>query len=184
MPPKKSKRAAKAAPPAKEEQPAEPEPKEETSTQTTKAGTKRKKSTPTDEPSKSARRSGRGTPKSTPSQLQLLNFLLSKPAEELCRPDDESDDINSRGDIKTYSGSVMNPFEELLSAVVLSRPISHRLGLRTIRTIFNDPYNFNSAKAAQEAGGEKVHQAIWDARTQVSFSTTFLIRLTAHSFPA
>lgn len=105
--------------------------------------------------------------------------MLSKDAEVLCRPEDESQDIQSRGNIKTYSGSVMNPFEELLSAVVLSRPISHRLGLRTIRTIFNDPYNFTSARAVQKAGHEKHLKAVWDARTQHKDKTAEQIGLVA-----
>ncbi|KAI7601556.1 hypothetical protein KC319_g22456 [Hortaea werneckii] len=74
--------------------------------------------------------------------------------------------MKNRGDIRTYSTSVLTPFEELTCAVILSRPISHRLGLRTIRTILNPPYNFTSAKAVQDAGSEKHIQAVWDARTQ------------------
>ncbi|KAK5125031.1 hypothetical protein LTR85_001222 [Meristemomyces frigidus] len=127
---------------------------------------KRKKAANSGEPQKAARRSGRGATKSQPSQRQLLNYMLSTDAEELCRPDDENVAIKKRGDIRTYSSSVLNPFEELLCAVVLSRPISHRLGLRSIRTILNEPYNFTSAKAVQDAGSEKHHQALWDARTQ------------------
>lgn len=136
------------------------------STTDEKPGKKRKKATDTDDPQKAPRRSGRGAPKSQPSQQQLLNFMLSKAAEEICRPDDETKDIQERGDIRTYSSSILNPFEELVAAVVLSRPISHRLGLRTIRTILNPPYSFTSAKAVQEAGPEKHLQAIYDARTQ------------------
>ncbi|KAK4580024.1 hypothetical protein LTR86_000226 [Recurvomyces mirabilis] len=127
---------------------------------------KRKKQASGDEPQKAARRSGRGALKATPTQLQLLKYMLSKDAEALCRPDDETEDMKDRGDIKTYSSSVMNPYEELLCAIVLSRPISHRLGLRTIRTILNDPYDFTSARATKDAGSEKQHQALWDARTQ------------------
>ncbi len=41
-----------------------------------------------------------------------------------------------------------------------------QLVLRTIRTISNDPYHFNTLKAIREAGSEKRHQALWDARTQ------------------
>ena len=127
---------------------------------------KRKNAANENEANKAARRSGRSAPKSQPSQEQLLNYMLSKDAEELLRPDDETEDMKKRGKIRTYSSSVMNPFEELLCAVVLSRPISHRLGLRSIRTLLNDPYNFTSAKAVQSAGAEKRHQALWDARTQ------------------
>jgi hypothetical protein len=132
---------------------------------TSKTTKKRKQATSSDAPQKAARRSGRVAPKSQPSQKQLLNFLVSKEAEDLCRPDEERADIKSRGNITTYS-SVMNPFEELLCAVILSRPISHRLGLRSIRTILNDPYNFTSAKAVKNAGPKQHLQAFWDARTQ------------------
>ncbi|KAI7186383.1 hypothetical protein KC363_g6611 [Hortaea werneckii] len=131
-----------------------------------KSGEKRKKATASDDPAKAPRRSGRGAPKAQPSKQQLLKFLLSEPASVLCRPDDEAEDMKNRGDIRTYSTSVLTPFEELTCAVILSRPISHRLGLRTIRTILNPPYNFTSAKAVQDAGNEKHIQAVWDARTQ------------------
>lgn len=131
-----------------------------------KSTNKRKKGPESDQPQKAQRRSGRGAPKSQPSQEHLLNYLLSKDAEELCRPEDETKDMESRGNIRTYSSSPMTPFEELLCAVILSRPISHRLGLRSIRTVLNDPYNFTSAKAVKDAGQEKQHQALWDARTQ------------------
>ncbi|KAF2772370.1 hypothetical protein EJ03DRAFT_341729 [Teratosphaeria nubilosa] len=92
--------------------------------------------------------------------------MLSKSCEDLCRPEDEITCHEDTRDVRTYSGSALNPFEELLSAIILSRPISHRLGLRTISTILNAPYNFNSAKAVKDAGHEKHLQAVWDARTQ------------------
>ncbi|KAK5166921.1 uncharacterized protein LTR77_007650 [Saxophila tyrrhenica] len=167
MPPKKSKTAPKDSPAGKPEQHNdEPKPKNEPATNDETTSTKRKKDASSDEPQKAPRRSGRGALKSSPSHRQLLNYLLSNACEDLCRPDEEAKDIATRGSIKTYSGSVMNPFEELLSAAILSRPISHRLGLRTIRTVFNDPYNFNSAHAVQKAGHEKHLQAVYDARTQ------------------
>lgn len=142
---------------------------EEPLSDTSKASKKRKKTgdDSSEQPAKASRRSGRGGPKAQPSQQALLNYLLSKDAEELCRPEDESEDIKNRGDsIRTYSSAVLNPFEELMSAVILSRPISHRLGLRSIRTVINDPYKFTSAKAIRDAGEEKRHQALWDAKTQ------------------
>jgi len=130
------------------------------------ASKKRGKATATDEPRKASRRSGRSVARNEPSKQQLLNYMISPAAAELTRPDDELEDVKSRGDIKTYSASVLNPFEELLCAVILSRPISHRLGLRTIRTVLNDPYDFNSAKALKDAGDEKRLQSVYDARTQ------------------
>ncbi|KAK0860673.1 hypothetical protein LTR87_017237 [Friedmanniomyces endolithicus] len=147
---------------AKEQVPIDPKP---TSTEEPPSK-KRKNGAPTDNPQKAPRRSGRGTPKSHPSKLQLLHYMLSPAAQELCQPTDETADLAHRGPIRTYSSSVLNPYEELLCAVILSRPISHRLGLRTIRTVLNEPYNFSSAKATRDAGSEKRHQALWDARTQ------------------
>lgn len=147
MPPKKA--AAQASPKGDGEQ---------------SSSKKRKQDDGQNEPQKSARRSGRS--KSAPSQQQLLNFLLTKEAEDLTRPEDEAQDIKNRDGIKTYSSAILNPFEELMCAIILSRPISHRLGLRTIRTVLNDPYNFTSARAIKDAGSEKQHKALWDARTQ------------------
>ncbi|KAK0286918.1 hypothetical protein LTR35_004387 [Friedmanniomyces endolithicus] len=147
---------------AKEQIPTDPKP---TSTEEPPSK-KRKNAAPTDNPQKAPRRSGRGAPASRPSQEQLLHYMLSPAAQELCRPADETADLAHRGPIRTYSSSVLNPYEELLCAVILSRPISHRLGLRTIRTVLNEPYNFSSAGATRDAGSEKRHQALWDARTQ------------------
>ena len=117
------------------------------------------------ESTRSRRKSARGAAK--PEPKKLLKFLLSNEAIDLSRPQDEIKDLKGRDSkIKTYSTSELSPFEELISAVILSRPISHALGVRSIRTIFNDPYNFNSPKAIQDAGPEKRLQALYDARTQ------------------
>ncbi|KAI6784145.1 uncharacterized protein J7T54_004691 [Emericellopsis cladophorae] len=130
---------------------------------------KKRKQPPEKETRQGSRKSARNAPTAEPSQSQLLRYMLSDNATELCRPADEARDLASRENAKctvTYTSSVLNPFQELVSAVVLSRPISHMLGLRTLRTIFNAPYEFNNAKAIQDAGLDKVHKALWDARTQ------------------
>lgn len=119
-----------------------------------------------DEPSKAPRRSGRGAPQPSVEPAKILHFLLSPDSADLCRPKDEVEDIQKRGEIKNYSSSALSPFEELLCAVILSRPISHALGLRTIRTIFNDPYNFTSPKVLKVAGLEGRREALFAARTQ------------------
>ena len=117
-------------------------------------------------PEKAQRRSTRAAQK--PEPKQIIRFLLSEDAIETCRPEDENRELKSKdaSKVKTYSASEFTPFEELLSAAILSRPISHALGVRSIRTIFNDPYNFTTPRAIQEAGPEKRLQALWDARTQ------------------
>ncbi|KAJ4987569.1 endonuclease iii-like protein [Stagonosporopsis vannaccii] len=110
---------------------------------------------------------------------KVLQFLLSDAALEVCRPADELEDLSKRGkDITTYA-QLLSPFEELLCAVVLSRPISHRLGLRTIRTILNPPYKFTDVETIKAAGAENIHQALDDARTQHKGKTTEEIELIA-----
>lgn len=113
------------------------------------------------------------------SPVQVLKFLLSDAALQVCIPDDEIADVQERGkDIVTYS-QLLSPFEELLCAVVLSRPISHRLGLRTIRTVLSPPYAFRNPVAIKTAGPKKVLHALHDARTQHKEKTAEEIELIA-----
>lgn len=127
----------------------------------------KRKAAAKDEPSKAPRRSARSAQKSSVDPVKILQFLLSPSSPDLCRPKDETEDLKTRGSgIKTYSASTFTPFEELVSAVILSRPISHALGLRSIRTIFNDPWNFTTVKALRDAGSEGRRKALDEARTQ------------------
>lgn len=145
----------------------------------TTKGQKRKKGTAAQEPNKAQKTSETEATRPEASPAQVLKLLLSDAALDICRPEDERKDLQERGkDIVTYS-ALLSPFEELLCAVILSRPISHRLGLRSIRTIFNPPYSFRNAEAIKKAGSEKVHQALWDARTQHKGKTADEITLIA-----
>lgn len=142
-----------------------------------KANTKKRRNPPA-EPRQGVRKSARREASThKPSPAQLLKYMLSKEAEDLCRPDDEIKALqaaqespdgkhSSQSELVTYTSGVFNPFQELVCAVVLSRPISHLLGLRTIRTLFNPPYELTTAEKMRDAGSEKLHQALWDARTQ------------------
>ena len=131
-----------------------------------KVPSKRKAKT-TDEPSKAPRRSVRGVQQAPTDRTKMLKFLLSPACLDLCRPKDEIEDLKARGaDTRTYSSSDFSPFEELVCAVILSRPISHTLGLRSIRTIFNEPYTFTTPKRIREAGVEGCRKALDEARTQ------------------
>lgn len=143
----------------------------------TKPSTKRKKSAAIEEPQKAPRRSARGAQKPEIPPVKLLNFLLSRTCTDLCRPKDEKD---ASASLRTYTSTVpLTPFEELLSAAILSRPIGHALGQRSIRTILNPSYNFRSPKAIQDAGAEKTHQALWDAKTQHKQKTAEQITMLA-----
>lgn len=66
----------------------------------------------------------------------------------------------------SYPNSDLTAFQTLLCAILLSKPISHRLGLRTIETLLNKPYYFHTAKDLLDAGNEGRRAALWEARTQ------------------
>ena len=118
-------------------------------------------------PSKAPRRSARGAPAETVDPVKLINFLLSPDSLPLCSPQDELSDIESRGqDLRTYTTQPFTPFEELECALILSRPIGHKLGLRSIRTLFNHPHNLSSPKAIKAAGKDGCRAALDEARTQ------------------
>lgn len=143
-------------------------------------GTKRKASNSEAPPHKSARHvppdgdSSKATAPSLPlaDQIKLLNFLLSPSSLPLARPKDEIEDLKQRpnGGAKTRtfaaSTSPFTPFEELLNALILSRPIGHMLGLRSIRTLLNPPHNLMSPMMIRDIGAEGVRQALDKARTQ------------------
>lgn len=138
---------------------------------TTSPPKKRKQDTKSSSPNKAPRRSARSAPKSQPSPTQLLTYLLSPPALSLAQPAVENETKSEDADktsprMYTTHATLLTPFEELVCAAILSRPISHRLGHRTIRTVLNPPYNFTTAKKVRDVGREKVGQALWDAKTQ------------------
>ena len=144
-------------------------PEKETNDTAKADGVSKKRKAPTSsEPNKVPRRSARGAAASASIDVgKMLQFLISPSSLDLCRPKDEIEDLNARGiNIRTYSTSTFTPFEELVCAVILSRPIGHMLGVRSIRTVFNPPYEFVTPKKIREAGAEGCRQALDKARTQ------------------
>ena len=126
---------------------------------------KKRKAAAPSEPNKAPRRSTRSA--APVDTVKMLQFLLSPSSLDLCRPKEEFQESKSRGpDFRTYSASAFTPFEELVCAVILSRPIGHMLGLRSIRTIFNPPYELTTPKKIREAGNEGCRKALDEARTQ------------------
>ena len=176
MPPKKSQSNGSSAAKAKEEKPEAQEqtsksnPSNDSSDKTEppsdSASKKRKAKQPT-ESNKTPRRSARGTPAPNVDPVKILQFLLSPSSLDLCRPKDEIEDLKTRGaDTRTYSTSTFTPFEELVCALILSRPIGHMLGVRSIRTIFNAPYDLSTPRKIREAGKNGCREALDNARTQ------------------
>lgn len=128
---------------------------------------KKRKSTASSESKKAPRRSARSAAAAPVDSVKTIQFLLSPSSLDLCCPKEEIEELKTRGpDFRTYSTSEFTPFEELVCAVILSRPIGHRLGLRSIRTIFNPPYEFTTPKKIREAGNERCRKALDEARTQ------------------
>lgn len=129
---------------------------------------KKRKAPASTEPNKAPRRSARSAAPPAPVDVvKMLQFLLSPSSLDLCRPTDEIEDLKTRGpEIRTYSTSTFTPFEELVCAVILSRPIGHMLGVRSIRTIFNPPYGLTTPKTIRKAGNEGCRHALDEARTQ------------------
>ena len=107
---------------------------------------------------------------SPPDRLKLLNFLLSPSSLPFARPKDEEENLRSRPNggakTRTYATGPFTPFEELLNAVILARPIGHTLGVRSIRTLLNPPFNLMSPKLIKDMGVDGVRHALDQARTQ------------------
>ncbi|OAG02119.1 uncharacterized protein CC84DRAFT_1099052 [Paraphaeosphaeria sporulosa] len=116
----------------------------------------------------SSRQPGGGTANSA-TPTQILNFLLSSDALPYCFPSDELDAANSGEISKTYSLTPPNhftPFEHLITAHLLSKPLSHKLGMRSTRTLLNKPYGFSTPDKLHAAGEDKIWRALEEARTQ------------------
>ncbi|KAI9828755.1 MAG: hypothetical protein M1832_001860 [Thelocarpon impressellum] len=135
---------------------------------------KKRKSPPSYEaPRKAPRRSTRkGAPSAAdnedgPTTAQLLTYLLQPASDSTTLSPDEAAALSSSPPSKIYATtSTLSPFEELLSALVLSRPLSHRLGQRTIRTLLNPPHSLTSPAAIRAGGKQGVREALEAARTQ------------------
>lgn len=56
------------------------------------------------------------------------------------------------GDVTT-SPAAFTPFEHLLTASLLAKPLSHRLGMRTMHTFLNAPFDLNSPEKYCQGGG-------------------------------
>lgn len=112
---------------------------------------------------------GKETDSTKADPVTILRFLLSPSSLPLTAPQDSlppSSSSPSPEKARTYATTPLTPFEELLSAVVLSRPISHRLGQRAIRTLLSPPHSLTTPGAVRAAGKDGVWRALEDARTQ------------------
>ena len=77
--------------------------------------------------------------------------------------------------ILRYPRSKLTPFQNLVSASILSKPLSHKLGLRTIQTLLNPPFSIRTWKDLDEAGYEGRRKIMWEARTQHKEKTASLL---------
>ncbi|KAF1914448.1 hypothetical protein BDU57DRAFT_453911, partial [Ampelomyces quisqualis] len=81
-------------------------------------------------------------------------------------PSDRFSAINSSSLPTRTHSNVLGPFKELLCAVILSRPISCRLGHCTICKILNPPYKFRKPVAIEPAGPKEFLEILETAQTQ------------------
>ncbi|KEF54075.1 uncharacterized protein A1O9_09870 [Exophiala aquamarina CBS 119918] len=130
----------------------------------------KRKSPPTDtsnsQPSNKAARQNADS--SSDSPKKLLNFLLSPKALPYCFPEEELAAAKTSSKYKSYSLSSpasFTPFEHLVCAHLLSKPLSHNIGMRSIRTLLNDPFNFTTPEEITSAGEHRVWEALEEART-------------------
>ncbi|WWC68645.1 uncharacterized protein I206_102576 [Kwoniella pini CBS 10737] len=65
-----------------------------------------------------------------------------------------------------YPHSNMTPFQILLSSLLLSKPLSHKMGLRTISTLLNPPFNFGKFEIFEKSDEDKFRESLLSARTQ------------------
>lgn len=86
---------------------------------------------------------------------------------------DEGDD--RKVEILRYPQSRLTPFQNLVCASILSKPLSHKLGLRTIQTLLNPPFTLRTVKDLDEAGFEGRRKVMWEARTQHKERTASLL---------
>jgi len=180
----------------KPESKAEPEHNTSSSSSKSKPVTPSKKrkvsSTTTPTPNKTRRTRANNTTTNPTTPKSLIHYLLTPSCAALVRNPDEQSHHTSHPDQLTYTTNPpLTPFAELLSALLLSRPISHNLGHRSIRTLLNPPWNYTTpaavlrpkytpdisdlrdgeaARLAADGGGgdaaQTVYKALEEARTQ------------------
>ena len=81
-------------------------------------------------------------------------------------PDDAGKHSSANEEELRYPSSSLTPFQNLVCATILSKPLSHRLGLRTIATLLNPPFGLRTLADLEEAGYEGRRKVMWEARTQ------------------
>ncbi|OCF31705.1 hypothetical protein I316_06712 [Kwoniella heveanensis BCC8398] len=111
-------------------------------------------------------------PKPGPSKGQ------KRKAEEKAVPGSLEGDANGNGDenklnqssstggLIRYPFSPMTPLQTLVASLLLSKPLSHKLGIRTITTLLNPPFSFGDFSTLASATDERRREAMWAARTQ------------------
>lgn len=106
---------------------------------------------------------GKTTSTGSDSNADILkHLLLDATLESICPPEILEPDRET--DLR-YPHSDLSPFCCLISALLLSKPFSHRLGMRAIHQVFSAPYSFITPKAVLETGGDERWQALEDAHT-------------------
>jgi len=99
------------------------------------------------------------------------------PESDVDKQDQDQGEKDHKGavPILRYPQSALTPFQNLVAASILSKPLSHKLGLRTIQTLLNPPFSLLTLKDLDEAGYEGRRKVMWEARTQHKERTASLL---------
>jgi len=143
MAPKTStKSASKEAPkkPASKGKPASKASSPKKEPESAKAGEKRKHS-PDDD----------SAPSSSASLKAIVSFLKDDSSTKFASAKPDQPNLFDHMDASvTYT-----PWQNLVSCVIMSKPISSRLGVRTLRTLFEDKeIDYTTPEKMKEAGGD------------------------------
>ncbi|WVR03825.1 hypothetical protein IAU60_000821 [Kwoniella sp. DSM 27419] len=106
-----------------------------------------------------AKHTSPANPKTAPEPLPKP----SASSEEQSKADEPSQAVQEG---IRYPHSPMTPFQILVCSLLLSKPLSHKLGIRTISTLLNPPFNFGTFEVLQDSSEERRREAMWKARTQ------------------
>lgn len=92
----------------------------------------------------------------------ILTYLLLDSTLDSISPDEI---VHEKEECLRYPHSDLAPFCALVSALLLSKPFSHKLGMRAIHQLLNPPYSFTTPKSILDAPDDTIWQALNDAQT-------------------
>ncbi|WVQ93419.1 hypothetical protein IAU59_000490 [Kwoniella sp. CBS 9459] len=117
---------------------------------------------PKPEPSSGQKRTAEE--KAVPEYLDGQNDIDDIAKDDQGKSDSDRKSRSAR--LIRYPFSPMTPFQTLVACLLLSKPLSHKLGIRTITTLLNPPFDFGTFSSLADTDEERRREGMWAARTQ------------------